>query len=285
MTTLRTQQRALYALMMALRPGAGGAVPTELAVVDLGDEVDRDSAVTAIRTVVTTGQLRATPVMLWHRGEEVLIGPHGVLVPTALVPDNPSLDVRVHVDPDGPARVVISWLDGPTREVVTRRLARQPDSGLVVDLLRGDFHTLVNDVIDAALSAAGDGRRLAAHPVLARVQAFRDGRETYYALLDVGATLLPTVKRRGRCGWSQLMRTLGELGDRHALDAVLDDLDNRIRGGEFFPVRAIDDHAMLTALFGVVALTARLLPTTTGGESDSGEPRDHSSPHRKVRKS
>lgn len=246
---------AAHAVNEALHRGSARALPARTILLDLSDDADPVVAIAATRATFTKHHLRARPVVLWQGTSELVIGPHGVLTPRDLIPDNRSVDTRVQA---GTAtRVVISWLDGPTRETVAARLAEQADTGLVIDLLREEFDALLADVLDATLTAYPDPAQLATHPVLDRVRSVNDGRDTYYHLLDVAAELLPTIKRqRGGSAYLQLLYAIRQLHDQRAVDAVLDNLDNRILGGQFFPVRDIDDDAMLTALFGILALTA-----------------------------
>lgn len=251
---------ALAAVDDALDGGSVRALATDTVLLQLSPDADLASAITAVRTCFTPQALRVNPVGLWHGLDHHLVGPAGVLCPTALVPANRSLGTRVYPSEGGSVRVVISWLNGPTRDEVAARLADQPDSGLTVELIREDFDILVQDVVDAAITATGDPRLLAAHPVLARVGAFRDGLETYYELLDLVAVLWPKVKRRrARRRYYGILRAIAQLGDHEAVGAVLDDVGIRVLGGEFLPVRPIADDAILAAVFVLLALVSRAL--------------------------
>ncbi len=158
-----------------------------------------------------------------------------------------------------PARVVISWLDGPSRDEVAARLANQPSSGLRIELVHEKFDELVDEVVDAAANAVGDPQQLTVHPVLERVRAVDHGSDTYVELLDLVAAMWPELKQRPGGDCYKVLRAVAQLDDQDAVDAVLDDVDDRVLGSPYLAVRRIDDHAMLTASFVLLALVSRVL--------------------------
>lgn len=252
-------QAAAIVLNTALGAGSARAIPAAIAIVDLRDEASVSAAIAAIHRAGATLPLAACPVMIWHRDGQILVGPGGALRVRHLVPDSPSLDVRVHTETGQPARVVISWLDGPGREIVAQRLAALPDTGLQVELVRECFNDLFDDVVDAVFDTASADLPVAAHTVLDRVRAVRDGQYTYFDLLDLATALLRELRRSNLGSYRDALAVLAEVEDQAAVNAVLDDIDTRMRDGQFFPVRVIDDHAMLVALFTLASATARRL--------------------------
>jgi hypothetical protein len=224
-------------------PG-GGAVIVELSV-----DADAHVAIAAVRQAFTPDQLHACPVTVWHGAAATIIGPCGAMSPIELMPDIRSLDVRVHAS----ARVVISWLDGPSREAVATRLTTMPATGLDIRLLREEFELLLADVIEAVYTVEGGPSDVAAHPVRERVGAVRDGRDIYSCLVDLAAQLLRVAKRRGGSAYARIMASTGKLDDQGAAAAALDDIGLRMLGRELFPVRAGDDDATLAAVFVVLA--------------------------------
>lgn len=258
-------QTVLNAITTALGRDAARAVPARTVLLQLSSDANLEAAIAAVRAAVPPQQLRTAPVTLWHGPAAVLIGPLGALTVTDLMHDPLSQDLRVHPgDAARPARIVLSWVDGPSREQVAQQLATQPPIGLPIELVHERFETLLDDVFDAALTATGTPAQIAAHPVLERFRAVPDGEDTYYGLLDiVTALVLKLDRHRDHDKWFTILGDIAELADQTAVDAVLDDLDTRLLGGQFFPVHSIDDHAMLSALFVLLALTAQTLGART----------------------
>lgn len=60
----------------------------------------------------------------------------GALYVRNLVTGDPALDVQIYPEFGNVARVVISWLDGPTLEHVEQRLSRLPELGVRMELAR-----------------------------------------------------------------------------------------------------------------------------------------------------
>ena len=250
-------EAAAIAINNALDTCGARAVPGRAAVVELTGDANRPGAIDAVRAAFTAEQLHSCPVMLWHGPAEVLIGPSGALVVNELVPNTRSLDVRIHSSDATATHVVVSWLDGPSGEEVAARLANTAAIGLEVRLVREELDQLLADVIDAAYTSTANRAQIGKDPVLERVAAVRDGRDIYHYLLEVGAELLSALKRRRSSHYRRIFTAMGELDDQIAVDAVLDDLDAFIVGGELFQVHATDDQATLAALFTLVALAAR----------------------------
>lgn len=243
----------------ALGPDTARPLPSAATVVVLRDDASLAAAIAAIREADPTLPLAACPVMLWQRDQQVLVGPGAALDVTQFVPDNPSLDVRIHSDSAQRARVVISWLDGPTREIVAQRLAALPDTGLSVELVQECLGVLAFDVVAAVFDIAAAHPLPAYHPVLDRVRAVRDGRDIYFDLLDVTKTLLHELRRYDVGLYIDALSILRELDNQDAADAVLQDVDGGGFDSEFLPVRATDEHAALVALFNLASATARRL--------------------------
>jgi hypothetical protein len=122
-------------------------------------ESDEDWAAVAraVRAALGETKLAITPVTLSTGLDYTIIGPSGVLNLEDIVPINGTLDTWVYpAEPDSPARVVISWVDGLTVERAAAILAAQQQSGLSVELIREQISQLTEDVITAPISRADE---------------------------------------------------------------------------------------------------------------------------------